>query len=409
MKKNKQTKLDNYNQSIYKNSGIIAISNNISLLQRKLFNFLVGHAFVDIQTLEVHEISISSLKNRLWFNSSNNKYLQESLRKLITTAVDFNLLNKDKEEWEASALLSSAVFKHWICYYSFSPVLREKLHTPNIYSKLNLNLIKLFSSKYSLCLYEIAIDYMKINCTPFIPLDIFKKLMGVEKNKYTEFKRLKQRVIDPSIKELNSIAWFTIWIEYQEKWRKIVAIKFLLHEVKLEPTVNLVNPDSQDKLLAKIQTNHLLQKSLINDYGLTLRNANKIIKDYPIPYIKESLEIIRLKIITWVIKNIPAYTLTVLKNDYNTISKTKPTQDKKIQGEIPKQISATMSSTDTSSTQKKASEYFTKLSKEEQDKLIKKFEDEKIYGWFFEAKYKKVWLDGDIFRVMFESWLSSEI
>ncbi|RLA82400.1 MAG: hypothetical protein DRG78_07335 [Epsilonproteobacteria bacterium] len=65
MTKNKQTKLDNYNQSIYKNSGIIAISNNITLLQRKLFNFLVGHAFVDIDTLEVHEISISSLKNRL--------------------------------------------------------------------------------------------------------------------------------------------------------------------------------------------------------------------------------------------------------------------------------------------------------------------------------------------------------
>jgi len=47
---------------------------------------------------------------------------------------------------------------------------------------------------------------MKIKCTPFIPLDIFKKLMGVEKNKYSEFKRLKQRVISPAIKELNTIA-----------------------------------------------------------------------------------------------------------------------------------------------------------------------------------------------------------
>jgi hypothetical protein len=46
---------------------------------------------------------------------------------------------------------------------------------------------------------------MKINQTPFIPLDIFRQLMGVDKNKYTEFKRLKARVIDPSIKELNTI------------------------------------------------------------------------------------------------------------------------------------------------------------------------------------------------------------
>ena len=56
---------DNYNQNIYKNSSIIAISNNITLLQRKLFNFLVGHAFIDLSHQEIHNISISSLKNRL--------------------------------------------------------------------------------------------------------------------------------------------------------------------------------------------------------------------------------------------------------------------------------------------------------------------------------------------------------
>jgi len=400
---------DNYNQTIYKNSSIIAISNNITLLQRKLFNFLVGHAFVFLEDQEIHNISISSLKNRLWFNSSNNKYLQESLRQLITTAVEFNLLEKDKDDWEASALLSSVKFKWWICYYSFSPILREKLHQPNIYSKLNLNLIKLFSSKYSLCLYEIAIDYMKIKVTPFIPLDIFKKLMWVEKNKYSEFKRLKQRVIEPSIKELNTIAWFTIWLEYKKEWRKIVAIKFLLHEVKLEPTVNSINPDTQDRLLAKIQDNHILQKTLIDDLWLTLRQANQIIKNYPIPYIKESIQIVKQKRITWVIKNLPAYTLAVLKKDYESISKPKLTQDKKIQSEIPKQTTTIMSSSNSSATSKKVKEYFAKLAKVEQDKLIKEFEVDKIYGWFFEPKYIKNWLEDTMFRVMFESWLSSKI
>ena len=139
--KNKQTNIDQYNESIYKNSWTIAITNNITLLQRKLFNFLVWHAYIDLANKETYEISINSLKNRLWFNSSNNKYLQDSLRTLIVTAVDFNLLWKDKGDWSASALLAWVSFKSWICYYSFSPVLREKLHTPNVYAKLNLNLI----------------------------------------------------------------------------------------------------------------------------------------------------------------------------------------------------------------------------------------------------------------------------
>jgi len=38
------------------------------------------------------------------------------------------------------------------------------------------------------------------------------------------------------------------------------------------------------------------------------------------------------------------------------------------------------SSNDVSKNQKKVKEYFAKLSKVEQDKLIKKFEAEKIYG-----------------------------
>ena len=65
MRKKKQIKAEPYNDFLYKHSSIIAISNNITLLQRKLFNFLVGHAYIDLADKETHEISINSLKNRL--------------------------------------------------------------------------------------------------------------------------------------------------------------------------------------------------------------------------------------------------------------------------------------------------------------------------------------------------------
>lgn len=65
--------------------------------------------------------------------------------------------------------------------------------------------MKLFASKYSLCLYEIFVDYQNIGQTPIIALDDFKKLMGVEKEKYKEFKRFSSRVIKPAVDELRSI------------------------------------------------------------------------------------------------------------------------------------------------------------------------------------------------------------
>ncbi len=59
------TTTNNQNETMIKHSSVIAMSNTITLLQRKLFNYLVGHAFVFLQSQEIHDIKISSLKNGL--------------------------------------------------------------------------------------------------------------------------------------------------------------------------------------------------------------------------------------------------------------------------------------------------------------------------------------------------------
>ena len=70
----------------------------------------------------------------------------------------------------------------------------------------------------------------------------------------------------------------------------------------------------------KLFHNLELRDRLVKEFGLTVKLAEKAIKTYLITYIKESLEIIKLKISKNLIKNIPAYTLTVLKNDYTVVN-----------------------------------------------------------------------------------------
>ncbi|WP_455756432.1 hypothetical protein [Sulfurimonas sp.] len=68
-------------------------------------------------------------------------------------------------------------------------------------------------------------------------------------------------------------------------------------------------------------------------------------KKYPEPYIKESLEIVELKRRERIIKNIPAYTLIVLKNGYEPMKNTKGesllSNSNRCQGEKTKQKIAT--------------------------------------------------------------------
>lgn len=405
------------NDNLIKNSAVVAISNKISLLQRKIFNFLIAFAYVDLNKQESFTTDMKYLKTIVGFDSKHMAYLKEALKELLSTVVEFNILWKDKDAWSATALLSSVEFHEWLCTYSFSPVMRKKLHQPNIYAKIKLSTMKLFSSKYSLCLYEIFIDYHNIGQTPIIPLQDFRTLMGIEDHKYTEFKRLSTRVIKPALKELSSIAWYKIEVKYHKLNRKVIALKFHFTEVA-KPK----KPMQEMKVFHNLD----LQEKLVKDFWLSLRQAEKTIKTYPIPYIKESLAIIKFKVWQKLIKNIPAYTVTVLKNDYTPIS------NKQEQSLLPSSKKSTWWKLayrdwleDTQSTngrdilhnannnnvpqvQKKAQKYFFKLSKREQETLIKKFEDEKITSDILKTLYKKEWLESTVFKVMFENYLSSK-
>jgi hypothetical protein len=151
-----------------------------------------------------------------------------------------------------------------------------------------------------------------------------------------------------------------------------------------------------------------LQKKLIDEYGLTLRQAKKVITTYPVPYIKESLEIIKHKIHQKLIKNTPAYTLTVLKNDFCPTIKDKqklsllsnPKEDARCQSSNRNRLENNESTTCMNllhhadnhplpKTQTKALKDFYSLSKEKQKKIIKKFETEKIRSDILKTIYKK--------------------
>jgi hypothetical protein len=45
------------------------------------------------------------------FNSNNRSHLNNSLLSLVTTAVEFNILGKDKNQWSATTLFASATRK----------------------------------------------------------------------------------------------------------------------------------------------------------------------------------------------------------------------------------------------------------------------------------------------------------
>ncbi len=229
-----------YKKDVIKHSSAIQISNKISLLQRRAWNVLLANAFDDLDKTDKYKISIKELAQILNFDSKNIQYLKDILRGLVSTTVEWNILEKDHKEWGIFSLLSGAKIINGYCFYGYDPLIREYLHNPSMYARISLSLQNKFKSKYALALFELFTDYFQVQKgygeTPWMGLKEFRELMGIKNHEYNEFKILNKRVVKEPIKEINTISDLYIDLKdgilTQKEGRKVVALKFIIHKNK---------------------------------------------------------------------------------------------------------------------------------------------------------------------------------
>ena len=236
---------------VIKASPAIQIQSKVSLLQRRAWNVLLANAYNELPNKDIHSVSMVELAAKLGFESGNQEYLKEVLKSIVDCTVEWNLLNKDnKQVWGAASLLAFVEVENGICCYQFPHPLRQKLHNPRIYAKLNLRLQNQFTSKYALVLWELCFDYFDRDRdkgeTPFIPLETFKSLMGLEETDYPVYKVLNQSVIKPAIKEINTVTDYHVEVEYKRFSRKVAELKFRITRVKQLPIQESVFPDIEN-------------------------------------------------------------------------------------------------------------------------------------------------------------------
>ena len=245
-------------KEVIKASPAIQIQGKITHLQRRAWNVLLANAYNELPDKEIHRVSVAELAAKLGFNSNNEDYLKDALRELRACEVEWNILGKNnREEWGVAGLLADARIVDGICRYSFSPQLRLKLYNPLMYTRLNLRLQNEFRSQYALILWEVCFDYFDVHWgqgeTPFIPIETFRELLGVESNEYPEFKDLNKKVIKAAIKEINDLTDYLVEVEQKRIGRKVAELKFRIIKVKKFPVQESVFPDVEDLLPVAVE------------------------------------------------------------------------------------------------------------------------------------------------------------
>lgn len=219
-------------QSVKKNVAAIHVSGKLTLLQRKLSNVLLLNAYDTLITRAKHQIDARTLCMMVGYNSNDMETLKQSLRSLAETTAEWDMLDANgRQEWGVSSLLSYAKLSGGVCEYAYSPALAEKLHDPKVFALINLNIQRRFTSGHALALYENCYRFVRTGSTGWWPIDLFRRLMGVDGSTYYEsFKHLNAKVIKPAVAEVNKTSNILITSELHKMGRQVSEIRFLIKE-----------------------------------------------------------------------------------------------------------------------------------------------------------------------------------
>jgi plasmid replication initiation protein len=272
------------NQILKKHVAAIHIGAKLSLLQRKLVNALLYNAYDGLLTAQEHHISASVLCEMIGFDSKNIGYLKGALKGLMETVVEFDVLEEDGERsWEAMVLLPYARIKGGTCTYRYERALAEKLYHPDVYSKINLSVLREMNSVHALVLYENCYRFEGIGHTAWWNIEVFSKLMAVDMmSSYKPFKALNRNVIQPAMKEVNKLSNIQVEMETRMKGRTVTGLRFI---VRPNAQLSLVGMDSEDEI-----TDRRAYKALMAE-GISKTLARAWVLEYDEEYIFDKLDL----------------------------------------------------------------------------------------------------------------------
>ncbi|MHA3915822.1 replication initiation protein [Halovulum sp. GXIMD14793] len=269
-------------ETVRKNVAAIHISGKLSLLQRKLSNVLLLNAYDALTSAASHTIDARTLCMMVGYNSNDIDTLRASLRALAETVAEWDMLDEEgRQEWGVSSLLSYAKLKGGVCEYAYSPALAQKLHDPKIYALININIQRNFTSGHGLALYENCYRFVRTGSTGWWPLEVFRKLMGVDSSSYYEsYKQLNAKIIKPAVAEVNKNSDIVITPEVRKKGRAVTDIRFRIAE---NPQLAMFDIDDGDGV-----RNAAVYKRLIAQ-GVADRLARQWIAEHGEAYVAEKL------------------------------------------------------------------------------------------------------------------------
>lgn len=124
------------------------------------------------------------------------------------------------------------------------------------FTKYHIEQTHALNSRYSLRLYELVVQYLKIGKTPIFELKKFRFQLGLLPNEYDRMNNFKKKVLDLAVNEINEKTNITVSYEQKKQGKVIVGFIFTVNEKRKEKDVTPKTNDNSDYWLNDKQVNY---------------------------------------------------------------------------------------------------------------------------------------------------------
>jgi len=302
---------------VLKPTGTVHITNNLSLIERKLLNAVIYDSQQSCFQHGERGISLRDVFTLLGLPTSENReVIKTALRTLVSTPIEWNTLGQDKiQEWGICTFLQSGKIRQGQMLYRLNDELVDKINTPTLFAKIQLLIQSQIKKRHALALYEFMIDHLSRTrvdkaIIEAVPLDHLKKVIGADGVTSEVFKFFNRDILKPSIREINKHTELQVDCTLVRNSRAVVAISFNVEK-------NDCYPIKSDLDMSEgIEEKRELQDILIYK-GISKHKAKFLFKKYDYDRIRGNIYEME-KVIAGgkIIKNIPAYLVRAIEDDY---------------------------------------------------------------------------------------------
>lgn len=284
-KKNESVYITKENLSLARNvveaNAFIKASGTLSSNAQKLLYTAISMIAIDDESFQTYTFEVKALKE--FFRIKRNDFHKECENLADELMCKYFTIKNEDDKWEKYHILSNIKYDKGKLQLKLDDALKPfLLHLKKEFTSVPVQLLVLMKSYYSMRIYlylrmyyNQQLYYSKNKNKEvqiIVPLAELENLFFDDKKaKYARFSNFNQRILKPSIEEINKMMDFIIDVEYIKEGKNIVQLQFNIRLKHLLETTKAM-------LLSQGDTYDLSQEILNDCYKNILKYLHKSFK-----------------------------------------------------------------------------------------------------------------------------------